>query len=142
VDGREETDAAALAAIDDTGGDSRRLRASAFPAGNAAAGGCRDFARGKRLAGRHQCNTCAYLIQFTQRRFSKDRRRPGADAYACDPGGSRRKNSLLQAASVFRGPRGLGGKGGELSRPLVRREIQKRWRRGRACRTALEPRES
>ena len=84
-----QADQAPVAAVDDAGGDPRRLRATAQRRDDAAAGRRRRVPLRVRLAGRHQRHAGDDRVQFQVRRLPADHGRPRADAHARDPGRAR-----------------------------------------------------
>ena len=112
-----------VAAVDDACGDPRRLPEPARRQRPAAAGRCRGLPIRGRLAGRHQRHARDDRVQFQDRRLPQDHSRPRAVSDAGDPGRPGREDQALRLAPVFRDPWRVRGREGDLSRPLVRRDL-------------------
>ena len=96
-----QADRAAVAAVDDAGGDPRRLRAPAQRRDDASARRRRDLPLRIRLAGRHQRHARDDGVQLEVRRLPADHRRPRADADARDPGRARGEDPRVPSARLL-----------------------------------------
>jgi hypothetical protein len=94
--------AASVAAVDDPGRHPRRVPGACAPTQEMQPlGRCRGMPFGVRLAGRHQRHPGDDGLQFQERRIPQDHGRPGANADAGHPGGTRRKDPQVRPARLL-----------------------------------------